>query len=619
MLCEKCGAYMSDDAITCEGCGTLLKRKPQPESGVKGIRQGRASQGSQPLIGSSRIEPQPPAAARRDMARDVPKLYREDRPRERRKGVERFSEDAGRPQSRRGIPRISESEVRRLRTKQEKVRPVKKHMVNWMHVLVGVVALFLLAVIGGFYYLNRTPAGQVIMARLGHNASAQAFWQVGEEYMNQGQIGQAIAAYEKANELNPNNVDGLLSLGGALEAYGRVEDAQVLYVRLYQELSPERPEAYQKQIRILLAADRTPEAADLMKLAFEKTGLLSFRQQRDETLPKMPETDLPGGRYTEEKMVSLISPQAYDILYIIGDGEFPADGKPYEEPILMAEADKPQQRLRAVCVSGDLFSDPLDVTYIIALPSPDAPKASLAPGTYERAQRVWLRYPGKESDITMYYTLDGSIPDTNSPMYTGDPIYLPGGKVILRAVAVNSKGKVSNAMEVGYKINNVDYRLIYSEKDAINGFTLLSTTMEEFVQANGEPASREAATVQGIPDECQKLVYSWGHCVIAPISGSWRVVEIYQTQNKFGAPRNTSIGQSEQEVTNSFRDMRQPESKNGDRSLYLDGSDFGTVKRVSDNQKSIQYSCINVEGYQMLLQYDLNGGAVAAITSRFVP
>ena len=619
LLCEKCGAYMSDDAITCEGCGTLLKRRPQPEAGVKGIRQGRAAQGFQQQGGSSRNEQQPSLAARRDAAKDVPKLYREDKPRERRKGVERFSEDAGIPQSRRGIPRISEHEVRRLRIKQEKVRPVKKHMVNWMHVLVGVVILFILGIIGGFYYLNRTPAGQLVMARLGQNASAQAYWQVGEEYMDQGMIGQAITAFEKADSMNPNNVDGLLSLGAAYEAFGRLEDAKTLYINLYTTVSPERPEAYRNHIRLMLAAGKTPEAAELMKLAFEKTGQSSFRQQRDETLPKIPETDLAAGRYTEEKTVTLRSPQDYDILYIIGDGEFPKDATLYEGPILLVEGDKPQKRLRAVCVSGDLLSDPLDVTYVISLPSPDAPKASLAPDTYERAQRVWLRYPGKEKDITMYYTLDGSMPDTNSPMYTGDPIYLPGGKVTLRSIAVNGKGKISNAMEVGYKIENVDYRMMYSAEDVFNGFVLMSTTMEAFVKDNGEPLSREAVTIEGIPNECQKMIYNWGYCIIGPINNSWVVVEVTQTQSQFAAPRKTGFGQSEQEVVNSFRDMKQPESKNGNRSLYLDGNNVGIIKRLSDNQKSIQYMCTNVEGYQLLLQYDLKNGIVTSITARYAP
>ena len=222
---------MPDDAITCEGCGTLMKRKAQPEPGVRGIRQGKAMGSTQPLPGSSRTEPRG-EASHRDSARDVPKMYRDDRHPERRRGMERFTEDAGRPQSRRGIPRVSESQVRKLRIRQEKVHPVKKHMVNWMHILMLGIVLVLLGIVGGFLYLTRTPAGQVVLAHMGQDAPAQAFWQVGEQYMNQGQISQAIEAYEKANEKNPDNVDGLLSLGSALEAAGRTEEAKTLYQRL---------------------------------------------------------------------------------------------------------------------------------------------------------------------------------------------------------------------------------------------------------------------------------------------------------------------------------------------------------------------------------------------------
>ncbi len=616
MLCEKCGAYMPDDAITCEGCGTLMKRKPQPEPGVRGIRQGRMTGSTQPLPGSSRTEPKD-EPARRDMARDVPKMYRDDKRPERRRGVERFTEDAGRPQSRRGIPRVSESQVRKLRIRQEKVHPVKKHMVNWMHILTLGIILFILGIAGGFLYLTKSPAGQVVLARMGQDAPAPAYWQVGEQYLNQGQISEAIAAFEKANEKNPDNVDGLLSLGSALEAAGRTEEAKTLYQRLYEVISPERPEAYRNQIRILIAQDHTPEAAELMKLAHNKTGLISFRQQRDATLPKMPETDLAAGRYTEEKQVNLTSSQDYDILYMLGDGDFPQDAKPYEGPILLK--DSQQNRLRAVCVSGDLLSDPLDVTYSVVLPSPDAPRAGLAPNTYERQQRVWLRYPGKESNITMYYTLDGSTPDLNSPRYTGDPILLPGGRVTLKAIAVNSYGKTSNVMEVGYKINRVNFREMYSETDTFQGFKLLETTQDVFIQANGQPSSQETVTVKNIEGECHKLNYSWGYCTVAYISGQWLVVEVYETQDKFAAPRGTRIGNAEKEVTGNFRDMLQPNSQNGDRSLYYDGNSTGIIKLTPENQKSIQYACYTLESNRIMLQYDLTNGVVTAISHKFAP
>lgn len=606
---------MPDDAITCDGCGTLLKRKPQPEPGVRGIRQGKNAS-ADPLSGSSHTEGQT-VSGRRGGDREPLKIYREDGHPERRRGVERFQEGAGRPQSRRGIPRVPESQVRKLRVFKEETRPVHKHMVNWMHVWAGVIVLILLGLIGGFLYLTRSPAGQQALARMGRDAPAQAYWQVGEDYMEGGQVDKAIAAYLKADEKDPDNVDGLLALGAAYEAAGSLSEAQALYTRLYEEISPERPEAYRSQIRLLLTLSREPEAAELMKLAFEKTGMASFRQQREETIPQTPETDLSAGRYTEEKQVNLTSPQGYDILYMVGDeGEFPKDAKPYTGIIPLKEG---SHHLRAVCVSGDLYSDPLDVTYSVVMPSPDAPKSGLAPGTYPRKQRVWLRYPGKEKDITMHYTLDGTTPTVDSPLYTGDPIQLPGGRVTLKAIAVNSFGKTSNIMEVGYKIENVSFQMMYSEEDGFSGFKLLDTTRDAFLQANGEPDSREEITVKNIPQPCQKLKYSWGYCIVGQVNDQWAVVEVYQTSGKFSSPRGTGIGSGEEEVTGKFRDMLQPPNISGSRGLYLDGGNSGKILVNADGTKTIVYTCTTAKSDTYELRYDMKNGSVTAVTSRFVP
>jgi hypothetical protein len=47
--------------------------------------------------------------------------------------------------------------------------------------------------------------------------------------------------------------------------------------------------------------------------------------------------------------------------------------------------------IRAVAVSSDLVSDEMRIQYSISLPRPAAPYASLAPGVYERRQRIWLK------------------------------------------------------------------------------------------------------------------------------------------------------------------------------------------------------------------------------------
>jgi hypothetical protein len=249
-----------------------MKRKPQPEPGVRGIRQGRSGSSAQPLPGSSRTEPKD-EHANRDMARDVPKMYRDDRRPERRRGVERFTEDAGRPQSRRGIPRVSESQVRKLRIRQEKVHPVKRHMINWMHILTMGIILFLLCIAGGFLYLTRTPAGQVVLARMGQGAPAQAYWQVGEQYLDQGKVSESIAAFEKANEMNPDNVDGLLSLGSALEAL-----VGAIYLRLGFDAARE---FFQRHV---LEALTRLDASERVQADY-KSALQEWAQQHYRTVP----------------------------------------------------------------------------------------------------------------------------------------------------------------------------------------------------------------------------------------------------------------------------------------------------------------------------------------------
>ena len=77
----------------------------------------------------------------------------------------------------------------------------------------------------------------------------------------------------------------------------------------------------------------------------------------------------------------------------------------------------------------------------------EAPVTSLAPGTYTSARVVELR---ADYD-TIYYTLDGSVPDRNSQKYTG-PIVLKEGTTELKAFGVNEKGMESDLITRKYVI-----------------------------------------------------------------------------------------------------------------------------------------------------------------------
>ena len=117
----------------------------------------------------------------------------------------------------------------------------------------------------------------------------------------------------------------------------------------------------------------------------------------------------------------------------------------------------------------DYFCDKAKAPYDTGFPLLDE-TVSLAPGDYETRQRVWIRYNGEDADtVVIYYTIDGQSPTSNSPIYTGDPIYLPGGRIHVKAVAVNTYGKISNEMDVEMKIN-ISFLRYFNSKDTFEGY-----------------------------------------------------------------------------------------------------------------------------------------------------
>lgn len=634
MLCPHCGTYVAREDVVCPGCGAAADHA-QAEEGVRAIRQGRRGRETMPAPsstakharaaekGASRTPVQPI----RETSGDQVPLY----------GDTGLLEIGGRPVEK-GYDRYR-ARPERDTAPQSKAKPgrgahlhqVKRRMINWTHVAIVMAVLMVVMMVGAYFYLTRTAGGQRIMARMGQEATAQAMWQVGEEELDSGRIDRAIEEFEAARLKDGEdnvNVDGLLLLGSAYEAAGRVEDAEALYTELYTTIVPTRAEPYRNVIRIMLAQDRGPEAADLMLLAYEKTGQATFRQQRTELLPSAPMVDLVAGLYNINKRLTLSSPEGYDVYYTFDDtAELPAGGVRYTEPILLEEG---IYKLRAVAVRDDLVSDELNGTYRIIMPSPQAPQSSLAPNTYKQRQRIWLRRGEedeikkgeeykKEKDITIYYTIDGSMPDADSPIYTGEPFWLPGGRVTLRAIAVNGYGKVSNTMEILYKIEAKPYPLsAYAIDDNIAGLTLYVTTRDKFQETYGAGNSKEEVTVEGFDTPCEKYTYDWGYAVMGEKKNAWVLIELCFTSSRFTGPRGTEIGSTEDHIVGKFRDMGQVASPSGNRGLYSDDDDEGKIYLQEDGGKIIRYRVGTADGHIWQLEYTISpGGSCTMIDWKF--
>lgn len=640
MMCNRCGAYTETGDIICPSCGALLQKSGNGgETGAQAIRQGKRAREAvknrnvpvekevkrRRRAGASHATVELPVITEEEV-RAAEGVYSVDEMNE----AQENGEDEVYARRYRSVYTeefmTAEQAQAYLQSHANDGRKVKARMVNWVKVTLAAAACLVILVIGGYVYLKRTEGGQKIMARLGREASSTALWAVGEEKLDSGDILGAIEEFEKAKaqdeEAEVVDVDGLLLLGTAYEANGDTRKAADLYEEIYTG-TPSRTEAYVNHIRILLASDDPGDqarAGELMKLAYDKTGEKMFNTQRNDLLPAAPEVDLTAGFYEQKKYIAVTSYQGYDVYYTFDENaELPSGGTKFTERIFLDEG---IHTLRAVAVNGELVSDELRGTYKIIMPSPQTPRANLAPNTYKNRQNVRLK-PGldnvDDNDIIIYYTIDGSPPDADSPTYTGEPFWLPGGRVTLKAVAVNKYGKVSNTLEILYKIEAKPYPLTaYTSADAVNGIKLYSTTMQEFQKQYGEGKGTEEVTLPDLNTECKKVLYDWGYAVFSHVKSGWVIAELYFT-SQFKAPRGTNVGDSEAFVVGKFRDMGQVTSPSGNRGLYATNEGTGKIWVQEDGTKIIRYRCF-VESHTWQLDYILNkSGIVTAIDMIYQP
>lgn len=624
MICERCRKEATNGAHICPHCGSPL-RQYNGQSGAAAMRQGRAY--TPPPVYQQPVDPENVFDGGSRYSGWEKQAAQENR----------YAADAGRPQNKRGVQRHVHAAPSKNRRNAAGHKSVTARGVNvalllaviLCMVMVSVVALFILAIQttpGHLFLMNAVQGNEEkeaqVVVMIGEEAAAKSLWKIGTDQIDQGYIDRSIETYQRAYELYPdieNEYECLLLLAEAYEAAGRMSDAEGVYHLLYTEVEPENALAYRYAISIMMDQERLFEATDLMKLAFEKTGEMSFKSQRDQLVPKAPTATLSAGQYKIDQVTELESSQGYDIYYLINDAtsELPENGILYAEPIQLPEG---SYSIRAVCVSSALISDEVSIKYTITLPSPSAPKARLAPGEYDRRQRVYLYAldeEGKQSTLekeglTVYYTIDGTMPNSDSPIYTNEGILLPGGRVKLRAVAVNGHGKVSNELVMEYRINVAYKKFFRDTDDQFKNFSVGLTTYEQFKKLYGAGQAEEIKDQSVTNGKAIKVTYEWGEACF--VRDSEVLYSIHTDHASMLGPRSTKIGMSLNEVTALFRDMGQVANAKGNRSLYYDEyTGTGKYWKEEDGLARVEYTYLREDGGITTLTYRFKNDTVISI------
>ena len=91
---------------------------------------------------------------------------------------------------------------------------------------------------------------------------------------------------------------------------------------------------------------------------------------------------------------------------------------------------------------------------------PQPPTFTLEAGSYDQRQEVAME---AGNGCVIRYTLDGTEPDEESPIYQ-EPVVLPNGDTTIRAVAVSARGYTSDPAQAEYTINVERTEVVFQDE-----------------------------------------------------------------------------------------------------------------------------------------------------------
>jgi tetratricopeptide (TPR) repeat protein len=307
------------------------------------------------------------------------------------------------------------------------------------------------------------------------------------------QANMAVTQYK-----NKNYQNAISYFEKALTYYGEADQISIRYYLYLCEKASGNEEKGIERLEGLLSYDQYNTTA--IRAIADYYYTKGDSQKLNDLISKYMDTDAesavssfvntkPGvshcsGSYTTSIEVKLFNQSGNEIHYTL-DGTVPnAKDSLYTQPIKM---EKGTTQLKAVSVSADgLVSDVLECEYTISYAVPEKPIVRPGSGSYEDEQMIIIDNFVNDGSYTAHYTLDGSVPTKDSPIYTG-PIDMPGGNNVFSVIFLSKDGITSDIVKRNY---NLKLSARYTFDDALE-------ILKEKMQEKGEISADAAATASG--------------------------------------------------------------------------------------------------------------------------
>lgn len=313
-------------------------------------------------------------------------------------------------------------------SKSRKKKPPRTNIFIW-----GSICMILfIAVLTLFFVFNEI--------RIRQQNSYDYQFQKAEAYYSSGDLKQALAYYERALELEPQDRKSQNKL---VEIYLSQNDEASAAAILETMVERDRQDrkSIQQLIRIYDEKKEYNKILALCKKVKDSRALELFADY----IVEQPKFNNISGTYQRPLDIIISSDKNYDIFYTTDGSDPKKHGSPYKESIPLKK--EGTTVITAVaCNEKGIYSEPAAADYTIRYKEPDMPAVSPAEGSFTEPQTITIQVP---PDCTAYYTWDGSDPTEGSFRYTG-PLEMPMGNQVLSVILVNSAGLKSGIYRVNY-------------------------------------------------------------------------------------------------------------------------------------------------------------------------
>lgn len=257
-----------------------------------------------------------------------------------------------------------------------------------------------------------------------------------------GDYEQAIACMRQALHYDNQQAEARMLMAGYYEKLGELQNASEIYLDLisYEEY---RVEAYERLVAIYESEGRYLEICNLM----DRCEYEEIRTDYNQYLAEEPIFSIADGVYEDAQLLK-ISANTNGIIYYTLDGTTPDEADlVYTSPILLESG---EYRIQAIFINEfGMMSKVHSGEFEIEAEPPNEPIVTPDGGDYTVPEYISVEIP---QGGTVYYTSDGTMPDSNSTPYTRD-ICMPLGATLYRFVSYNEDRVASNITQVEYHLN----------------------------------------------------------------------------------------------------------------------------------------------------------------------